>query len=718
MSRETIVPAIPDIRDDNAKDVLSAIKSTLDVREGRIGDPLDQLVTLRDLKDLSIVTGGGNTTLTSGIKIPVVGPGIGSDGYDPSTDYTTPPTPSGLVVSSGMTSIYLSWNGAGYRNHAYAEIWRSSTNSLGSAVRIGTTIASVYADPVGRTSQTYYYWIRFVSIADVVGPYNATAGTVGGTGLVGGADLSPLIITADKIASGAIDLGGTKITGLLANANMAVITDPTKIADSLIGNTKLANLAVDAAKLADSSVTATKIANLAVGTAAIQTGAITTALIANAAIGSAQIADAAITSAKIGNLAVGNAAIQNGAITNAKIYDLAADKITAGTLTAAISVSTGLLYGGVNPVGWGVGTPYFGTGFLLGSYQGGYQFFVGTPDKNLSWNGTDLTVKGVVYASAGSFTGSIYASSGNIGGLTLDSNGLHIGTGSILGGTMTDNWYTTDLVPGLYIGSQGLRIGNGYTGKYFSVDQNGNVYAPQFTISNGNATFSGNLNAASGTFSGTLSANVTTYAQGSSWLFGFSATNQTTRVLAGGMVATSSFTIPCTQGKKYVLTASNPKWLYELGWGILTAVQSDIGGTGILTISVSGFYEGEQALCLVSLPFTSVYNIYNKYGAFGSLYSDSDLLGGVRGFNMDESAIIRHFCSGTAMGSTLTVTWYLTMNSDGQALNLRQQWLGGKFNHVTTNDVDTWKIPAGRGTALSGYDYFGMTVDIFSTQYA
>ena len=54
MIRETIVPAIPDVRDDNVKDVLRAIKATLDVREGSIGDPLDQGVTLRDLTALNL----------------------------------------------------------------------------------------------------------------------------------------------------------------------------------------------------------------------------------------------------------------------------------------------------------------------------------------------------------------------------------------------------------------------------------------------------------------------------------------------------------------------------------------------------------------------------------------------------------------------------------------------------------------------------------------
>lgn len=446
MIRETKVPAIPEIRADNVTEVLRAIKSVLEVREGHLGDSLDQNVTLRDMVDLNLLKNTGSTTFTNGSSAVVIPSMAAPDGYNPYTDFTTPPAPTGLIITSGFSSIYLAWDGAPFKNPSFAEVWRASTNNLGDAVKIGTTAANLFTDPVGKTSQTYYYWIRFVSVANVTGPYNQTAGTVGGTGLVGGVDLSPLIITADKIATGAINLGGNKVTGLLANANMAVITDPTKIADSLIGNTKLADLAVDAAKLANSSVTATKIANLAVGTAAIQTGAITTALIANAAIGSAQIADAAITSAKIGNLAVGNAAIQNGAITNAKIADLTADKITAGNLTAAIGITTGQISGGVNTA-FGFGSANFGTGFFLGLDSSVYKFRVGSYTNNMTWDGTNLNVTGNVAASTATFRGLTITDNG--GNIILSSGGIPASVVTGLGALATQSSVSAGQVSGL-----------------------------------------------------------------------------------------------------------------------------------------------------------------------------------------------------------------------------------------------------------------------------
>lgn len=236
MSRETQVPAIPAPSDSNVVQALQAIKSSLDVREGRLGDPLDQFVSLRELKALGLAKDGSTTLAPVGGtgKLPVVGNGggvFGPDPYDETTDLTTPPAPGGLTATSTFSTIVLEWTGAAYSNHSYTEVWRSATNVLGSAVLIGTTIGSIFSDPVGKTSQTYYYWIRFVSMANVIGPYNATSGTAASTSMIGGQDLSNLIITAEKIANGSIDLGGNKIYGLLKNANMEVITDPTKIAD-------------------------------------------------------------------------------------------------------------------------------------------------------------------------------------------------------------------------------------------------------------------------------------------------------------------------------------------------------------------------------------------------------------------------------------------------------------------------------------------------------
>ena len=97
--RETDVPSIPELRDDNVKDVLRAIKSMVQVREGTSGDPLDAFVTYRHLETLGLAESGkGDTKTDSGDTIPVTPTlPVGLPGaYNPRTDLNTPmgrPTP-------------------------------------------------------------------------------------------------------------------------------------------------------------------------------------------------------------------------------------------------------------------------------------------------------------------------------------------------------------------------------------------------------------------------------------------------------------------------------------------------------------------------------------------------------------------------------------------------------------------------------------------------
>lgn len=173
MSRRTKIPAFPDPAKENLLEVARAIKQALDVREGRTGNSEDRFVSFRDLKDLQVLT-DGETVAGDGTKLPGSNPNPGGKPID----FTAPPAPTGFVASGGYGIIFLRWNTpqAMYNNHAYTEIWRNTVDNIGTAIRVGTSIGSSFADPVGA-SATYYYWIRFVSEANVIGPWNSTSGT-------------------------------------------------------------------------------------------------------------------------------------------------------------------------------------------------------------------------------------------------------------------------------------------------------------------------------------------------------------------------------------------------------------------------------------------------------------------------------------------------------------------------------------------------------------
>jgi hypothetical protein len=175
---KTKLPAlknIPPKTDRELKIALDSMKEAVEVRLGRRGDPLDRAVTLRELIESGLATSLRNSPFNPD----GTGPGIGPPKQPPG-DLTVPPAPTGLEASGAFTNIVLLWNQASYGNHSYTEIWRSQDNALGGATRIATTNAQVYSDEVGYGG-TYYYWVRFVSITNVIGPYNDTEGTVAET---------------------------------------------------------------------------------------------------------------------------------------------------------------------------------------------------------------------------------------------------------------------------------------------------------------------------------------------------------------------------------------------------------------------------------------------------------------------------------------------------------------------------------------------------------
>ena len=186
---ETKVPAIqnpPTTLDPDLKGTLDSLKEALDIRLGRRGDPKDRAITLRELID---------SGLAKEVSTNVTGKQTGTDfvppDEDPPGDLTVPPLPVDLSASGAFTQVILDWAPATYSNHAYTEIWRSEANQLGGAVLRSTTHSFVYTDEVGY-DKTYYYWIRFVSRENVIGPYNATEGVSATTAADVGAVMTSL----------------------------------------------------------------------------------------------------------------------------------------------------------------------------------------------------------------------------------------------------------------------------------------------------------------------------------------------------------------------------------------------------------------------------------------------------------------------------------------------------------------------------------------------
>ncbi|WP_440893250.1 DUF1983 domain-containing protein [Aeromonas dhakensis] len=142
----------------------------MQILTGQKGDRLDKALTLRDAANLGML----NLRRTpGGTVVPELPP---SNHVDPEWSGVQPPhVPLNVSVSGAFHTIVLSWDAPTYRGHSFAEVWRAEDDNLGHAVRVGTTLANVYADAVGKEFSAYY-WVRFVNKNAMEGPYQGTAG--------------------------------------------------------------------------------------------------------------------------------------------------------------------------------------------------------------------------------------------------------------------------------------------------------------------------------------------------------------------------------------------------------------------------------------------------------------------------------------------------------------------------------------------------------------
>lgn len=157
------IPAVPYTDDASLTNILSAMKLWMDKAAG---SGLTGFASKQDLIDAGVLSKdpSGNLKPTA------------------DTSMAVPPVPTGLTASGAMTIILLEWDDPrlAYSNHGYTEIWAAEVDNFSSAQLVGQSSGVIFVHAVGEGSQRYY-WIRFVSTAGVMGPYNAVGGTLGQT---------------------------------------------------------------------------------------------------------------------------------------------------------------------------------------------------------------------------------------------------------------------------------------------------------------------------------------------------------------------------------------------------------------------------------------------------------------------------------------------------------------------------------------------------------
>lgn len=156
------------VKDPATKRVFDRMAEMMRVWNGEGRNEGDRVVTVGDLTKGTLDV---NLKSLNGVPQRPVGGGV-----------VTPVKPRDFTAMGSYSAVILSWGEPQYHGHAYTEIWRSTSDNLGTAKAVGQAPGLVWADTGVEDATTYYYWIRFISVDGIAGPYHATAGAKTSTG--------------------------------------------------------------------------------------------------------------------------------------------------------------------------------------------------------------------------------------------------------------------------------------------------------------------------------------------------------------------------------------------------------------------------------------------------------------------------------------------------------------------------------------------------------
>lgn len=341
-------------------------------------------------------------------------------------DLTAPPTPSGVSVTAGLNTIFITTDPPVFtQGHGYARtiVYGAKYPGTGPLPTFASAVViHEFQGSVGSFSSDlgtqWHVWLKWLTIDGVesVSPEGGTNGRQATTGVIGTTDLGPLIVeagnlangsvTASKIAAAALDatkfaasiepvtivIGSTLPTTLSTrtiyltgtsklyrwNGTAYVASIPTTDLTGTILDAQIAGLA--AAKITGTltdaqlaAISAAKItgtltdAQLAAISAAKITGQITSTQITDGSISTPKLAAGAVTAATIAADTITAAQIAAGAITST---ELAAGAVTAGKITAGAIVSGDIAAGtitGTNIAGGTITGAKIAAGTILAS---------------------------------------------------------------------------------------------------------------------------------------------------------------------------------------------------------------------------------------------------------------------------------------------------------------------------------------------------------------
>ena len=443
------------------------LRETVQVYLGVRGDPLDRGLTVRDLTEMGLIQSsgpGGTGRLVPGRAIPPI------PSEDTEEDLTPPPTPTGFALDAGITNVFITHDPPVYsqgRGHDRTVVYGFRRNdgdplpTFAEAAKIADFLGEVYAyatDP----ATTWHMWIKWRTLDGVESV--TPAGGINGLQVRTGEDVQRLL-----------DALNGQITGSELNNELSSVID-----DTMTGVKYLATqygmrvqVAADGKRLVGGfglmgsnsaergpSIDFGVLANRFYVGAPAENGGISSTrpfivqTTATTINGVTVPAGVYIEDGFIKNGTITNAKIANAAIDDAKIAYLSASKLRAGAISVGQNISSSTFS------------------------EGGGQGWV------IRGDGTAEFRQAVV-------RGGVFATYGQIGGININAGAVYTGS---YGGS------------GFYLGSDGrFSLGSALTWDGTNLNIQGNAkFSGELQAATG--TFKGALSAATGTFSGTLTA--------------------------------------------------------------------------------------------------------------------------------------------------------------------------------------------------------------------
>ena len=487
---------LPSVTSDIPRDLRTFIDR---LREIVTGTGNDRLISAQDLINSGIATTGNNGALTIPSTTGVIG---------------TPPAPTNLSVTPAVDANFVEWDDPVYFGHDYTEVYSGATNVIGDAVLLGFTPGINYVDTLG-SQQSRYYWARFVNRLGVKGPFNSVTGTLGTT--------LPEVTHLLSVLTGQVretqlftDLGAR--VDLVDRTNGGLTNKYTVKIDSngYVSGFGLAYTANNATPFSDFIIRADRFS------IASPSGPGLTPIIPFIVTTSSSVIDGTtvpagvyIDGAYIKGGTIKGSAIEGGTITNSKLVNVSANKITGAALESTSYITSAAYV--PNTQGWKIhadGTAEFAAASIRGQLTASQINANGLTIRDLDGNillnagttpaflgnvtGTiDGTAASTVKTGAASGASALTKANEAIDGLAnkLNSNAINVlsGAGGLSTGNLTWNSSGTRLTgTGVGLTQKGI-VGYNAAGASFVLDG-----------TTGNATFSGTLSAATGSFSGTL----------------------------------------------------------------------------------------------------------------------------------------------------------------------------------------------------------------------